>query len=181
MDRLTEIANKNQCDKGTEWYEKHSYTPIYANYIPEKGEFTLLEIGVWHGDSLRTWNEYNPNMNIIGIDIDVNVLDYITPSGNIKIMIGDQANKSFITTICKQASPRFIIDDGSHREDDIFKTFIYTYDLLEEGGVYFIEDLHAPSANREGVIYRLNAWLDNTGRMYKKMSVIGGKLLIIEK
>ena len=181
MDRLTEIANKYQCDKGTQWYEKHSYTPIYVKYIPEKGEFNLLEIGVWHGDSLKMWGEYNPDMKVLGVEIDVNVFDYITPYGNIKIMIGDQSDKDFITKICKDFPPKYIIDDGSHKEDDIFKTFIYTYDLLEAGGVYFIEDLHAPSANREELIHRLNAWLDNTGRMYKTMTIIGNKLLIIEK
>jgi len=44
MGRLTDIANYHTVDKGTEYYEKHGYTELYSNYIPETGKFLLLVI-----------------------------------------------------------------------------------------------------------------------------------------
>ena len=58
MGRLTDIANRQKTDKGTEHYEKHGYTEVYDRYIPETGHCKLLEIGIWHGDSLRMWINY---------------------------------------------------------------------------------------------------------------------------
>ncbi len=98
MNRLTEIANKYNTDKGTVAYEKHGYTEEYSKYIPEKGIFDLLEIGVWHGDSIKMWNEYNPQIFVSGIDIDPNCLNYILGKAwNHEIFIGDASNYEFIS------------------------------------------------------------------------------------
>lgn len=150
---LTEIANKHNCDKGTQAYEKHSYTLEYGKHIPSSGAFNLLEIGVWHGDSLRMWNEYNPEMKIWGIDNDKSVLNHIQPSGNISITIGSQSDKDVLSLVASSAGQfRFIIDDGSHNLDDILASFGYLYPFLEKGGVYFIEDLHAQQACRNKLV-----------------------------
>ena len=59
MKKLTDIANKCKTDKGTEYFEAHGYTEIYNDYISDTDNINLLEIGIWHGDSVRMWNEYN--------------------------------------------------------------------------------------------------------------------------
>jgi len=147
MKKLTQIANLHTVDKGTEHYEKHGYTEYYDLYIPETGKFTLLEIGIWHGDSLRMWNEYNPQLNIHAIDINTDVYNYVSESENIKIYIGDQSNEVFLNSVLeKSGTPDFIIDDGSHNRLDIINSFKVLYDHLAEGGYYFIEDLHAGHA-----------------------------------
>jgi cephalosporin hydroxylase len=174
MGRLTDIANYHTVDKGTEYYEKHGYTELYSNYIPETGKFTLLEIGVWHGDSLRMWEEYNPELNIHAVDIDPDVLNFMNPSDKSVIHIGDQSDKEFMEdVVVASGAPDFIIDDGSHRYDDIIKAFDILYPKLKSGGYYFIEDLHPSYAERDRV-------LEYTA-LYNGELVCNNKLLIIKK
>jgi len=177
MRRLTEIANRNKTDKGTEHYEKHGYTQVYDMYIPETGRYILLEIGIWHGDSLRMWREYNPELDIHAVDIDPNVHNHVS---GFNIYIGDQSDKQFMKgVIDKSGAPHFIIDDGSHVGDHIVASFKILWEDLRVGGYYFIEDLHAGHANRQDTIKRITEWLD--GRDHFMTLVNDAKLLIIQK
>jgi len=130
MTELTKIANKHKTDKGTVAYEAHGYTEEYAKYIPNTGKYKLLEIGVWHGDSIRMWAEYAPDMEIIGIDNDPNVLRYIGKTGwNYEVLIGDATDAKFLSSFLDDDNNLFdveldfIIDDGSHRYEDILASF----------------------------------------------------------
>ena len=172
---LTEIANKHNCDKGTVAYEAHGYTEIYQNYIPAGKSFNLLEIGIWHGDSLRMWKEYNPEIRVTGIDIDRSVFNYIKPEEGFTIHIGNQSDYIFLQSIVDHTLFEAIIDDGSHVHNDILSSFMFLYPHLDKHGYYFIEDLHASTVNRNLLIRQL--------KMYKmkKMELINDKLLIIQK
>ena len=183
---LTEIANKYTCDKGTEHHEKHGYTEVYSKYIPNTGKYTLLEIGIWHGDSIKMWNEYNPELNIHAIDIDRNVLNFIQPSEQVKIYLGNQSDSSFMDKVISESgSPDFIVDDGSHNYQDIVNSFKMLYNKLADGGIYFIEDLHAPHAK----VDQLRIWISNYFNSFnsgiKKPTSMewacNNKLLIIKK
>jgi len=170
MKRLTEIANKYNCDKGSVAFEAHGYTEMYEEYIPSEGQFTLLEIGVWKGDSLKMWREYNPQLIIHGVDIN----PLIKHVENTQIHIGSQTDYKFITELVTEISPDFVIDDGSHRYSDIMSTFIFLYPLLKKGAYYFIEDLHASYAHREKV-------MNDIGEMTEFIMECNDKLLIIKK
>lgn len=178
MTRLTEIGNKHDTDKGTVAYEKHGYTEEYSKYIPEKGFYNLLEIGVWHGDSIKMWSEYNPDMFITGIDIDPNVKNYIDSRFNYEILIGNAAEKESVDLLLGDYDLDFIIDDGSHRYEDILASFKLLYPKLKSGGYYFIEDLHA------GQSKGWEAVLEGIHNMYKWDTVnlkCNNKLLVIQK
>ena len=179
ISKLTEIANKHNADKGTVAYEKHGYTEEYSKYIPENGEFELLEIGIWHGDSLKMWAEYAPKAWIIGIDNDPGVLNYIKSAWNYEVLIGDAASAEFIQQVSDDiVSPDFIVDDGSHRYEDIVASFKLLYPKLKKGGYYFIEDLHAGQSKGHHAI------LDEIHGLYEWESVemvCGNKLMIIHK
>jgi cephalosporin hydroxylase len=183
MGRLTDIANHYTVDKGTEHYEKHGYTELYDEYIPEKGKFTLLEIGVWHGDSIRMWEEYNPELVIHGVDVDPNVHNYIHSSDKSTIHIGDQSNREFMeNVIASSGAPDFIIDDGSHQYNHIVESFKILWDHLKVGGFYFIEDLHAPYARRDEAVKTIVSWLVENDKKYSFLNLsCGGKMLIIKK
>jgi cephalosporin hydroxylase len=183
MGRLTDIANYHTVDKGTEYYEQHGYTELYDKYIPEKGKFTLLEIGVWHGDSMRMWEEYNPELVIHGVDIDPNVRNHMHTSDRSIVHIGDQSNKDFMEdVIVSSGSPDFIIDDGSHQHDHIVASFKILWDYLRSGGFYFIEDLHASYARRDDTVKAIVDWLITNDKKYSFLDLAcGGKMLIIQK
>lgn len=179
MTNLTKIANKHKTDKGTVAYEAHGYTEEYGKYIPNMGNYKLLEVGIWHGDSLRMWNDYNPDMKVVGLDIDESCMRYLQPTENVEVYIGNAANKDFVDKVIDEAGKEydFIIDDGSHNFEDILGTFEQLYPLLVKGGYYFIEDLHAtPSGGYQKV-------LDNilSPDLSEATVLCEGKLLVIKK
>lgn len=180
MGRLTDIANRQKTDKGTEHFEKHGYTEVYDQYIPETGKYKLLEIGIYHGDSLRMWEEYNPELEIHALDIDRNVNQWIQQPNPYHIYIGDQTDPFMIDEIAKNGGPfDFIIDDGSHVGQHITASFKMLWYHLKPEGYYFIEDLHAGHASRENTIKVITEWLDEGG--YFMMLVNDAKLLVIQK
>ena len=158
---LTQLANLHRTDKGTEHYEAHGYTEIYDHYIPPKGNYTLLEIGIWHGDSMRMWKQYNPEMHLHAIDIDPGVVNHISPE-EFNIHIGDQTDEKFLEDVVKLTGPLdFVIDDGSHVGDHIVKSFEILWKHVKPGGYYFIEDLHAGQADAVNTIKKIKDFSKN--------------------
>lgn len=180
---LTEIANIHTCDKGTEWYEKHGYTEVYDKYIPERGKVDLLEIGIWHGDSVRMWKEYNEDLVIDAVDIDNDVMRYIQSDERSNIYIGSATDKEFINMTLADKMYDFIIDDGSHNMMDILISLRLLWKRVKSGGIYFIEDLHAAHARREELMTELIKWFGtNPVSQLKDCRIYcNGKLLILEK
>lgn len=182
MKTLTQIANEHTCDKGTEWYEKHGYTEVYCRYIPEREKVDLLEIGVWHGDSIRMWKEWNSELYVDAVDINKSVLGYIQSDERSNIYIGNITDKEFVNKTLGEKKYDVIIDDGSHRMMEIMTAIRILWDRLKKGGVYFIEDLHTPHARRPELmadLIKLFATKDMglaDARMF-----CDGKLLLLEK
>lgn len=184
MENLTKIANKHITDKGTIHYEAHGYTEIYGKYIPEMGSHKLLEIGIWHGDSIRMWNEYNPSIELYALDIDPNIHQHLNGSEKFKLYLGDQSNKLILLSILHDTNNDidFVIDDGSHNHDDILNSFKFLFPRMKSGSIYFIEDLHANHAEKDKLMANL---LLEVSRNEIKLSgcefFCEGKLLMFKK
>jgi hypothetical protein len=146
---LTELANKFGSDKGTEHFERHSYTEEYQKYIlPYKNsDVKMLEIGVnderFPAASIKIWTSFFPNVNFIGFDINESSKMY--EKDNVKIFIGDQGNENDLIELVKMHGDNYdiIIDDGSHQHPHHILTFLTLEPHLKVGGIYIIEDLHA--------------------------------------
>lgn len=178
---LTELANKYNCDKGTVAYEAHGYTEEYGKIIPQTGKCHLLEIGIWHGDSLKMWNEYNPDIDVDAIDIDPAVLNYTKDLYRYYIHIGDQSDPMFLAGVTYGHQYDFIIDDGSHSYEDIMASFKFLYSKVKLGGYYFIEDLHASQAQRERVLKGTDDFIRDNKLNFLRKLVCNDKLLIIQR
>ena len=104
---------------------------------------SVLEIGVQNGGSLEIWSRLFPEADvIIGCDIDVRcgLLTFDDP--RIRVVCGDATSLSTresIQSLC--ANFDLIIDDGSHKSEDIIGTFEMYFGLLRPGGYYVVEDL----------------------------------------
>lgn len=132
----------------TDKWGVHFYTPIYEAHF-KKNKFkkiNLLEIGVGGydkpkrgGNSLRMWKAYFPFAKIYSIDIyDKSSLQ----EKRIKIFQGDQTDETFLNQVVKEIGTiDIIIDDGSHINDHIIKTFNILFPSLKDGGIYAIEDV----------------------------------------
>lgn len=130
---LNDLAIKYATDKYS-----HGYCEHYLKHLPPKDAvFNLLEIGIFHGGSLKMWKDYYPNANIFGIDIEQ---QYMFTEERIVTFCGNATSADFINSL-DLPEMSIIIDDGSHQAVDIVKTFELLYSKVPVGGVYVIEDL----------------------------------------
>jgi demethylmacrocin O-methyltransferase len=166
MSNLDELASihktdKNRCHFYTQHYQKH-----FKPYKYKKINF--LEIGVggydnplYGGQSLRMWKTFFPFAKIFSVDIfDKSFLQ----EKRIKIFKGSQVDLDFLEDVCNQAGAfDLIIDDGSHINEHVIKSFEFLFPKLKTGGIYVIEDTQTSywekyggssvNLNKEGTIY----------------------------
>jgi hypothetical protein len=128
------------------------YFPIYERHFDwyRNKSLTFLEIGVFKGGSLQMWQRYfGPFAKIVGIDIDERCLAHEAPG--ISVRIGDQKDHHFLQSVIDEFGvPDIVLDDGSHRMDDINATFEFFYPKMPKNGIYLVEDLHTAYWNEYG-------------------------------
>ena len=116
------------------------FISIYEKYLSEyrNKKINLLEIGVENGESLKMFSEYFPKANLVGLDIFKKEFSI----KKTELFKGDQADIGILKKIVnKYKKFDIIIDDGSHINSDIKKSFNYLFSKLKYGGIYVIEDL----------------------------------------
>lgn len=107
-------------------------------------KYNLLEIGNRWCGSLWGWRIWLPESNIYGLDIDPETQKFSNgnPELGVKVFQGDQTDVDLLKNIHKEAENlHIIIDDGGHTMTQINTSFKTLWPLLEDGGVYIIEDL----------------------------------------
>lgn len=166
MFNLSKIALLHRTDK----FGGHFYTPHYQKHFrPFKFKrINLLEIGVGGydlltkgGNSLRMWKSYFPFAKIFSMDIyDKSFLQ----ERRIKIYKGSQVDAQLLDKMVADIGDLdIIIDDGSHINEHVIKTFEMLFPKLKNGGIYVIEDTQtsyweeyggtSEDFNKEGTIY----------------------------
>jgi len=140
---LTKLAIIYNTDK----WGSHYYTPHYQKHFKtfKYKKIKLLEIGVGGydlpnkgGNSLRMWKRYFPFGKIFSLDIYDKSLQ---EEKRIKIFQGSQIDYTFLNDVVKKIGQiDIIIDDGSHINEHVIKSFKYLFPKLKEGGIYVIED-----------------------------------------
>ena len=136
--RLEQLGAWYGTDKVDRWHTHVGRTncAIYERYLSawRRKQFTLLEIGVLSGASLRMWQAFFPRARVRGLDIDP-----AAGSLGLDVTIGSQADPDVLEGL---VSPdlAFVIDDGSHVIELTIATFEYLFPRLESGAVYIIED-----------------------------------------
>jgi len=134
---LAELTEVHRTDKVA-----HGYLPHYERHFgPLRGRpLHILEIGIGPGGSLPLWHDYFPQALVLGIDINEKP-DY--PSPRIRVYRGDQADAEFLRRVVEEnGGVDIVIDDGSHVSSDVLASFRTLFPLLNEGGLYVIEDIH---------------------------------------
>src|ERR1700733_5098306 len=84
-----------------------------------------------------------PRATVVGVDTADDCRQYAAE--RIKIEIGSQDDRQFMTHVAKTYEPTVVIDDGSHRADHQIITFETVYPLLRPGACYIIEDTRVPT------------------------------------
>lgn len=103
-------------------------------------KITLLEIGVAHGASVKTWEEYFLNAKIIGADIVPSSKLY--EHGRIIVELIDQSNIEDLVSVAVKHGPfDIIIEDGSHLWEHQITSLRTLFPFLKSDGIYVVEDL----------------------------------------
>lgn len=135
MGYLDDLGTKHKTDKAS---YTHGYLDTYEKYFESwrKKEFTLLELGVAAGNSLKVWREYFPKAKIYGIDNNPDCAGY----GD-GIFIGSQIDKEFLDKVLAEiGTPDVLIDDCSHYAPYTIDTFEYLFPKISKDGWYVVED-----------------------------------------
>ena len=132
---------------------QHGYCSIYEKFLePYKNKnINFCEIGILCGDKLVIFDEYFENAKIFGYDINIDIIkkyqhDNFLNKINIKKI--DSRNKQETDLIDEKFD--VLIDDGCHKPQSIISTFDNFYDKVNEGGIYFIEDVNSGRLNKVG-------------------------------
>ena len=176
---------------GTDKNYKHDYTKHYELFFSKikSDKIKLLEIGIGGydatnlgGASLRMWKKYFSKGHIYGLDIhDKSKIN----EDRIKTFKCDQTDKKRLSEIILEiGNPDIIIDDGSHKNNHVIETFNILFPMMNDGGIYVIEDVH--TSYRDGYggdsknLYNKNTTMnyfkqitDNTNKKYFDRSLLG--------
>jgi hypothetical protein len=135
------ILNKYNTKKNSKYNNYGKYYEKYLNNYINK-QIRYLEIGVSRGESLYAMHEYFNNAEVIvGIDRNPYSITFEKSQNNIFIEIGKQNNELFLKRVNdKYGNFDIVIDDGTHELDDILVSFNTLFPLLNDKGVYIIEN-----------------------------------------
>jgi hypothetical protein len=122
---------------------RHYFDIYHRHFARFRGQpLTMIEIGVFNGGSLRMWRDYfGPQATIVGVDVNPECKQFAEPG--IDIVIGDQADRAFLRSLCdRYPGLAILVDDGGHRMHQQIATFEETYPRLRSDGIYLCEDTH---------------------------------------
>ena len=128
-----------------------TYLEIYEMYFQrfKEAAIDMVEIGVRRGQSINTWNKYFTNANsIYGIDIDETWWSSLL-FDHIHYIHADATEAAILDNFSPEQQFDIIIDDASHINEQIIKSFEIFYPRLKSGGIYVIEDLYNSYGSRD--------------------------------
>lgn len=118
-----------------------SYTDVYAKYFDSwrLRKFTLLELGVHRGDSLRMWNAFFPRATIVGLDLAPIAAER---APEFDVTVGSQTDPEVLGDILRRHPDiRVVVDDASHITELTLASFRFLFPRLPSGSIYILEDL----------------------------------------
>lgn len=122
----------------------HQYIDTYRAAFRTLGPVhSILEYGVFRGDSIRWLRDEFPDAAIIGADI-VEPTDSWPRDPGIRYVQLDQAEREQVRQALEDAGTTFdlVIEDGSHVPQHQALCLAETLPYLRSGGLYILEDVH---------------------------------------
>jgi len=141
--------NFEEATKNKKMGSSRKMKSYYKNYdfhfsrLDRKKKYRILEIGVQNGGGLWTLKEYFPNSSITGLDINVECKQYESKDDDVEVFIGDQSDEEVLNNLHHNRGPfDIILDDGGHTMEQQVVSFSTLFQLMNDTGIYIIEDLH---------------------------------------
>jgi SAM-dependent methyltransferase len=153
IETLDVIFSKHHTDKNKYFHNyTRQYEALFQKYLQKP--IKILEIGVFNGHSIKAFRDAFKNATcILGLDISPSCKSFEDVDNHIFIEIGDATDIHFIENITnKYGAFDIILDDGSHINRDIIQSFEILFPLLNDNGLYVVEDT---------VCYKKNDYINN--------------------
>lgn len=139
---LNGFGEKFNTDK---FHKVHDYLRKYELFLQlyKNKAFTLLELGVFRGESLATWGGKNSkdgyfnNARIVGVDINPKCAETVKCQ---EVLIKDLGDEKSLIDL-RELKPSVIVDDASHFCSHQIMAVISLWDVLPSGGIYIMEDI----------------------------------------
>jgi hypothetical protein len=141
LNNLQIVLNKYNTKKNSKYNNYGKYYDKYLNNYINK-QIRYLEIGILKDEGLYAMKEYFNNAKVIvGIDRNPYSITLEQTQNNIFIEIGKQNNEIFLNKVNnKYGNFDIIIDNCIGELDDILVSFNTLFPLLNDKGVYIIEN-----------------------------------------
>jgi hypothetical protein len=133
---------------GSDKWGSHWYTQHYQRYFwpLRRRQLNVLEIGVGGyeddaagAESLRMWKAFFRKSHVVGIDVEDKTR---FRERRIDIRQCDQTNAQALTRLCDEYGGfDIVIDDGSHINEHVIKSFQVLFPRLRPNGIYAVEDM----------------------------------------
>jgi hypothetical protein len=142
VSRLTETARAMTTgDPGT---KPLGYYEIYSSYFEPfvDRQATILELGLYRGESTRVLASYFRNGTVIAVDHEDRNLDF-SAHPNVVFERADQRDANALEAICARHAPRgldIVIDDAAHIGAWSEMSCKALLPHLNPGGIYVVED-----------------------------------------
>jgi len=168
MKTLNELFVECGTDKQEVCHSYAKYYEIFFEPIRFDPKVSLLEIGIYAGESLKAWRRYFENGAISGIDLRGDY-EYLIADGCKATYIVDQSNEQQLRAFNEAHRNEYniILDDGSHNAEDQILTLEILFEGLQVGGFYVIEDCLAS--------YDKSRWGKN-GNIYDRIRQLVGEV-----
>jgi SAM-dependent methyltransferase len=119
----------------------HNYHFLYSSLLTGRRNDALciLEIGMWHGGSLRAFRDFGKRYSIFGVDKEE---CFLFQEERIQTFLGDQTKPETLVQLTS-GLPRFdlIVDDGLHRPWAALNTIAALIAHLKPNGYLVVEDI----------------------------------------
>jgi len=139
---LAELFKKHGTDK-----LEHGYADFYEGYFGPIRESvkSFLEIGVYHGASMRVWLEYFPNARVCGLDDARWQKSWDFGTDRAAVILVDQCSRGCLAEVLKRTVDAFdiVLDDGGHTMWQQQVSLAGLLPGVKSGGLYVLEDLHS--------------------------------------
>jgi SAM-dependent methyltransferase len=117
---------------------------LYDQYLADLADqpVTLLELGVYTGESVKVFASFFKRGRVIGVDIEDRGVD-LSGYPNAVFALGDQCSPEGLDAICSKHAPGgldIVIDDASHYGAWSWVSYEVLFPRLKPGGLYVVED-----------------------------------------
>ncbi|HTD32224.1 MAG TPA: class I SAM-dependent methyltransferase [Candidatus Elarobacter sp.] len=140
---LVELARE-----GHDVHAAHSkdfpFYEIYERYFAPLRDLplTILELGVYEGESTKVFSRYFPNARIVAVDMVLRDIDF-SAHPNVSYHECNQTNGEALRALVDREAPNgldIVIDDASHVGWFTQISFYHLFPRLVQGGLYVVED-----------------------------------------